>query len=268
MKSHTFVVCAYKESEYLEECIKSLMDQTVPSDIKIATSTPNDYIQAVADKYNLEVFVNYGEAGIAGDWNFAFECAETKYVTIAHQDDIYLPDYTQEVMRALEKQSRPIIAFTGYCEIRGGRQVTDIKILKIKKIMLFPLKSRILQRIKWIRRRSLSIGSAICCPSVCYCMEQMPSPVFLKHYRASIDWETWERLSRQKGSFVYCPQVLMGHRIHSQSETSAAIKDNTRTREDYEMFCKFWPRFIARIIAKQYSKSEDSNSMNDGTGSI
>lgn len=268
MESHTFVVCAYKESEYLEECIRSVTNQTMPSRVVIATSTPNGHIQSLADKYNLEVFVNYGETGIAGDWNFALGCAKTKYVTIAHQDDVYFPDYARNVVSAVQRQRRPIIAFTDYCEIRDGRKVTNIKLLRIKKLMLFPLRSRVLQRIKWVRRRSLSIGSAICCPSVCYCMERMPDPVFLKHFRASVDWQTWERLSRLKGSFVYCPQVLMGHRIHGQSETSAAIKDNVRTREDYEMFCKFWPKFIARIISKQYAKSEDSNSMDDGTGSI
>ena len=49
---HTFVICAYKESPYLESCIKSLKAQIVKSDIKIATSTPNDYIYNVAKKYN------------------------------------------------------------------------------------------------------------------------------------------------------------------------------------------------------------------------
>lgn len=267
MKSHTFVICAYKESEYLEECIKSLLNQTMKSDIKIATSTPNGHIQSLADKYRLEVHVNYGEAGIAGDWNFALDCADTKYATIAHQDDIYLPDYTHDIVNAMNRQKMPIIGFTDYCEIRGKKRVTNIKILKIKKAMLFFLRSRLGQRIKWVRRASLSIGSAICCPSVCYCMGNMPNPVFLKHFRASVDWQAWERLSRLKGSFVYCPKVLMGHRIHEQSETSAAIQDHVRTKEDYEMFCKFWPPFIAKALSKQYAKSEDSNSMNDRIGS-
>ena len=39
--NHTFAICAYKESPYLEECITSLMEQTVKSEIFIATSTPN-----------------------------------------------------------------------------------------------------------------------------------------------------------------------------------------------------------------------------------
>ena len=39
---HTFVICAYKESAYLEECILSLKQQTVKSNIIMITSTPNN----------------------------------------------------------------------------------------------------------------------------------------------------------------------------------------------------------------------------------
>ena len=36
---HTFVVCAYGKSAYLEECVLSLMHQVCKSRILIATST-------------------------------------------------------------------------------------------------------------------------------------------------------------------------------------------------------------------------------------
>ena len=38
---HTFAVCAYGESPYLEECVQSLLAQKVRTRILIATSTPN-----------------------------------------------------------------------------------------------------------------------------------------------------------------------------------------------------------------------------------
>lgn len=60
--NHTFAICAYKESPYLEECITSLMEQTVKSEIFIATSTPNKYIDDIAAKYNLKVYVNEEKA--------------------------------------------------------------------------------------------------------------------------------------------------------------------------------------------------------------
>ncbi|MFR2769325.1 MAG: glycosyltransferase family A protein [Thomasclavelia sp.] len=36
---HTYVVLAYKQSKYLEECIKSVLNQKFPSKVIIATST-------------------------------------------------------------------------------------------------------------------------------------------------------------------------------------------------------------------------------------
>ena len=77
MVSHTFAICAYKQSPYLEECICSLTAQTVKSNIIIATSTPNDYIKALAEKYHLSLYINQGESGIAQDWNIAYRQAKT-----------------------------------------------------------------------------------------------------------------------------------------------------------------------------------------------
>ena len=63
-KNHTFVICAYKESKYLEECIESLEKQIVKSNIMMCTSTPNDYIKNMAQKYNIPLYINEGESGI------------------------------------------------------------------------------------------------------------------------------------------------------------------------------------------------------------
>ena len=76
------------------------------------------------------------------------------------------------------------------------------------------------------------------------------------------DWEAWERLSRLKGDFLYDSTIQMGHRIHEESETSVIIGDNARSKEDYEMFCKFWPKCIAKFLSNFYAKSEKSNKIN------
>ena len=89
---HVFAVCAYKDSPYLEQCIRSLKAQTVPSHIIICTSTPSSYIDRLAWKYGLQVYVRQGESNIKDDWNFAYSMAEGGLVTIAHQDDMYHRD--------------------------------------------------------------------------------------------------------------------------------------------------------------------------------
>ena len=79
--------------------------------------------------------------------------------------------------------------------------------------------------------------------------------------KCDIDWLAWERLSKRKGYFYYIHKPLMGHRIYSESTTSEIIGDNLRTIEDFEVLKLFWPKPIAKVIAKVYSNSEKSNDM-------
>lgn len=264
MPEHTFVICAYQESPYLEECICSLLRQSVRSNILIATSTPNPYICSLGEKYGLPVKVNKVKTGLATDWNFAVEQSMTSYVTLAHQDDIYCSDYTQNILSALKICKHPLIAFTDYCELRHGVTVKTNRILRIKRLLLCPLKFKRLWKNKFVRRRILSLGSAICCPSVTLVKKNLPMPVFENNMRSNIDWQAWERISRLKGEFVYVSRILMKHRIHSASTTSEIIQEDGRNIEDLQVFCKFWPEPIARFIAHFYKAGEHSNQIEKG----
>lgn len=260
-KIHTFVICAYKESKYLEECIKSVIAQREYSEIILASSTINEYIIKLCEKYNIPYFVNTGESGITQDWMFAISCAKTPIVTIAHQDDVYFKDYAATVISTYNKSKHPLIFFSDYWELRNGEYTKSNKLLNIKRIMLLPLRVKLFQHSKWIRRRILSFGSPICCPSVAYVVGNLPKPLFYNHFRTNEDWEAWERYSKLKGDFLYCATPLMAHRIHEESETSATILETGRSSEDYEMYRKFWSKWIAEWLTKKYKASEESNNI-------
>ena len=257
--NHAFVICAYKESPYLEECIRSLMNQTVKSRILIATSTPNDYIQKLADKYRLELFMNQEKSSLAGDWNFALQLPDVQLVTIAHQDDIYFQDYLESVIHYYHESKSPIILFTDYYEIREGKIVKSNQLLRVKRLLLSPLRIRKLWSSRFVRRRILSMGSAICCPSVTLVKEKISGQVFRNNMKSNIDWQAWEELSWEKGDFVYISHPLMGHRIHEESTTSELLAQSARRKEDLYMYKKFWPGFVAEFIEYFYCKNERSN---------
>lgn len=259
---HSFAVCAYKQSPYLKECLDSLMAQEgCESEIFIATSTPSDWLDEVASSYGIPVHVNTGEHGIGQDWNFAVSQAGCDYVTIAHQDDVYLPRYAATATEMLGRTPSSLIFFCDYGELRDGKQVDDDHLLEVKRRMLRPLvDGRNASSIR-ARRRILSMGSAICCPSVTLNLTSCGPQPFRTQMRSNLDWDTWEALSRHEGEFYYSSQLLMYHRIHGGSTTSALIKDDTRSHEDREMFDRFWPRPIAALIEHAYSRGEKSNGL-------
>ena len=120
---HTFVVCAYKESPYLENCLKSLKNQTVKSSIIMTTSTPNVFIKSLAEKYEVPLWIREGKSDIRDDWNFAYNKANSKYVTIAHQDDVYHEDYVKCLLDKVSNHQNGLMYFSDYLPIKNEQIV-------------------------------------------------------------------------------------------------------------------------------------------------
>ncbi|MBR3161668.1 MAG: glycosyltransferase [Bacilli bacterium] len=257
---HTFVVLAYKESNYLETCIKSVINQKYKSKVIIATTTDNKYIRDLAKKYKLDIKVGK-HTNIGGDFDFAIKCGQTELVTIAHQDDIYNNDYSQKIVNAYNKYKKSIIIFSDYYEIRDDQFIYNNLNLIIKRILLFPLNFKILSKFVFFKRWVLRFGNAISCPAVTFVKSNIDNEVFSSKFKCDVDWFAWERLSKKSGNFIYIKDKLMGHRISQASTTTDIINQGIRTNEDYEILCKFWPKTIAKIINKLYKNSEKSNNI-------
>lgn len=256
-ENHTFVVCAYKESKYLEECIKSIINQTVKSNVIIATSTPNEYIRNISEKYSIPIYINNGERGIGQDWNFGVSQTSTDYVTVAHQDDIYNSNYLEDIVNCLNDKKDFIIAFGDYREIKNGKIIDLTKNLKIKKFLQKPLIKN--GEKSWAKKMALKFGTSICCPCVTLNTKIVGKKPYLTNMKCDLDWETWYEFSKIDGRFLYINKELMCHRIHEESETSNLIENNTRLEEDYEMFRKFWPKPIAKFIMFFYKNAIKTN---------
>ena len=256
-KNHTFVICAYKESEYLEDCIISLKNQTIKSNIIMITSTPNKYIEDLANKYKIELFINKGEKGIGPDWNFGVKSTNTDLVTIAHQDDTYNKYYLEEIINKYETDKDCSIIFGNYRELKNGEVIPLTKNLKIKK---FCLKKLIKHPKKMsAKKRALKFGNAICCPCVTLNTKVLGKEPYVEGMSSNLDWYTWYKISKLQNSFLYINKEIMCHRIHSESTTSSLLENNTRFEEDYKMFCEFWPKPVARLLMKFYKGAAKTN---------
>lgn len=259
---HSFVVLAYKESEYLEECIKSVINQKYPSHVFIATTTPNQHIKTLAKKYNLHILESK-HTDIGSDFDFAKNCGDTPLVTIAHQDDIYERNYSKEIVKAYQEHQKSTIIFSDYYEIRDGKAVYTNTLLKIKRVLLTPARIKPSLKSKHCKRLILKFGNSICCPAVTFVKDNCPKKIFSSNFVCNVDWHAWETLSKEKGAFTFVNKKLMGHRISEDSTTTDTIKQGLRTKEDYEIFKRFWPNWIAKALTKFYQKSEKSNSLKE-----
>ncbi len=254
---HTFSVCAYGDSPYLEQCVRSVLSQTVKSTVILCTSTPCESIERIASKYHLMLYVRKGESNIREDWNFAASRAKTPYVTVAHQDDRYNSNYVEELRKAIYKNPDFIMYYTGYRPIKDGKVTTDVNCL-LRAALRFPMRFRILAGSSFFRKASLAFGNSICCPSVTYNLTRIPAPVFTSDMKFNIDWDTFLKYAGADGTFSYNPKILTYYRVHRGATSMAFMENDGRRKEDAAMFAKFWPKPIVRLLMRFYVKAYDT----------
>ena len=255
MKQHTFAICAYKESPYLEACIRSLKSQTVGSSILLCTSTPCSFIEKLAEKYQIPLYVRDGDSDIQTDWNYAYQMADTKYVTIAHQDDMYRKDYALTAINTMEKYKDCTMFTTDCAIIKNDVLQKPDGVALVKKLLRMPLRIPALNHLSWVKKSALIFGNPIICPSCTYNKELIGEPLFDSPYKFALDWDTTLKLAERPGRFLLIEKPLMFYRIHEGAPTKACILDNRRSREEVEMFAKFWPSWVVKVITHFYRRA-------------
>ncbi|MCI5806164.1 MAG: glycosyltransferase family 2 protein [Clostridium sp.] len=258
---HMFSVCAYKESPYLEKCIISLRKQTKQSDIIVCTSTPCTYITNIAEKYDVPLYVREGKSNIKDDWNFAYNCAEADFVTVAHQDDEYSQYYVEELYKKLSrfsKREQIIMVLTDYLPLKNRTGIKRDINSRIRRILRIPLKWTYLAGKKQIKKWVLALGNSICCPTVAYNKKNIGDDLFVSDFKFNIDWDTFLMLANKEGIFLYIDKPLVYYRIHDGATSKNFIENNLRIDEDVKMFNRFWPDGVTRILMIFYKKAYDT----------
>ena len=255
MRLHTFADCAYKDSPYLESCLRSLRGQSLESDIILCTSTPSVYIDNLAKRYSVPVYVRYGKSGIKEKGNFAWHMADAKLVTIAHQDDMYHRNYVRDLLRAYKKYPDMTLFTGGYTVVKDGELKEFEKVEFIKRILRLPLKAHFLSHLTWVKKSVLRFGNSICCPACTYNKELLGEPLFNSPFKFALDWDTLWKLAETPGRFYCAGKPVVYYRVHPEAETKACIEDRSRMREEEAMFSKMWPSFIAKMLMIFYKKA-------------
>jgi glycosyltransferase involved in cell wall biosynthesis len=251
---HTFAIPVYRAAPNLAALIRSLRAQSVvSSEILLASSTSSTELEETARRHGVPLYINPRRIDIATDWNFALAAAQTALVTLAHQDDLYAPDYAARLSEALRRHPGALIAFSDYTEHtpHGPRPINlNLRIKRGLCHRAFGARESLAEPGDKVRL--LSLGNPICCPSVMLHRAALGEFRFPAGLQTNLDWKAWLELARRPGDFVYVRESLVSKGVHPGSETTATIANRKREREDRAMFEAFWPRPVAAVLTAVY----------------
>lgn len=245
---HCFAVMAFGDSPFLGECLASLRSQAAR--ILVTTSTPSPAIAAAAAAVEAPIKVNPICSGIANDWNFALAASGARYVTLAHQDDVYYPRFLGRSLEMLAAGAG--VVFTGYGEIddHGAPRRSRISFAKhaLERATLGGAERPGPRAL----RRFLAFGNPLPCSSVTFDLEAIGDFAFSPTWRSNLDWDAWLRLIEAGAIFARTPERLVGRRHNALTATSSLIRQGVRGAEDLRMFRRMWPSPLAELIALAY----------------
>ncbi|MCI8455134.1 MAG: glycosyltransferase family 2 protein [Lachnospiraceae bacterium] len=269
--THAFVVCAYGDSPYLEGCLRSLLKQTIKSDILLATSTPSAYLARLAKQYQIPLFVREGESGLKEDWRFALRVGGRRhtFVTLAHQDDRYHRDYTRELLAAYKKYPDLTVFASDYVVLKTCKKrladgtflpkktqlICKDRVRFVKKLLRLPLRLHALADRSAVKRSVLCLGNSICCPSCTYRLLPDGKALFESGFSFALDWDNLWTLAGRPGRFIVSERPLVAYRIHAGAATKACLDSGRRESEEKTMFQKIWPEPFVRLLMYFYKRA-------------
>jgi glycosyltransferase involved in cell wall biosynthesis len=251
ISNHTFVILGYKTFTYFDECMASLLNQTVQSKIIMTSSRINDESRALAAKYNIPLIGNDLHLDFSGDLNAAYKAADTEYMTFMHQDDWIEPDYLELTMQAAEKYPDASMVFTNYKEFRDGKFITTNLNMKIKNLILaffYNFSGNI--KNKFWKKLSFAFGNPVLPATILFNKKLCCEIIFDSIYKVSPEWDIMVKLSEKPGRFVLINKPLYIYRLQGGLVSAADLVQ--RAFEDRLIFEQLWPKPIANAFCRFY----------------
>jgi glycosyltransferase involved in cell wall biosynthesis len=229
----TVIIPCWNGERHLADTIRSWLIQSHGDfDLILLDDASEDRSVAIAREVagdSIQIVQNEESKGLASNWNHAFSLAETDYVCLAHQDDLYDPRYLQTMLDHLEEYPSAGLI---HCQARTINEDGTVFHSPIERFKL-----RFWEHMKNMDRgnvyRRLFHGNFICCPSIVY-RRQVHSRVrgFDTSLSFCSDWDYSFRVLLAGMDIAAVPETLISYRRHRSNATRNHVASLNRYKEE------------------------------------
>lgn len=237
----TVAIPVFNGARFLEATLRSILAQTL-RDFRLvvlddASEDDSAGVMARVAGERAVIVRNSKRLGITANWNRALSSAETGYLLIAHQDDLYEPAYLVSMATLLDRHPRAFMAHCRASTIDETGQDIDSAAERYKN-RFWPDGDEY-ERDPAVEIAVLGRGNYVMCPSVMLRVECTPAiGTFDERLRFVADWDYWLRGLESGFTIAGTRQRLIRYRRHSASATREAEKSLLRYDEEIALLEK------------------------------
>ena len=211
----TICLPVFNSSEYLQEAILSVLNQSYPRIQIIAIddcSSDNSYeIIKSHESSNFIVHKNSNNLGMVENWNKCIALADGKYIKMMGADDVLMPDCLAKQVAILESQNVDMVSSNRFLISSTGKTI-----LKLKYPLLGFIPPNLALR-KLVSAGRNIIGEPVACLIRKDALERVGGFSAINRY--VIDIATWAKLIKTNGLFAM-DEYLCSFRISNTSISS------------------------------------------------
>lgn len=219
----------YNGARFLREALTSILGQT-HRDVTLLCldDASSDDSAAIAASLGVRVLRNEQRLGLAANWNRALDLCESEFLVIAHQDDVYAPQFLERMIGVLDRHPN---AFAAHCKSLAidehGHEIAD-PAARFKESFWPRGEHECETQLAALRR-----GNFVIAPSV---MLRMPARLrFDERYQFVTDWDYWLRGLLAGAPLIGLNERLVSFRRHPETATLASERTMRRYEEELEL---------------------------------
>lgn len=232
----TIAIPCHNGAAHLEPLLHSLLAQTRQDfELLLVDDESNDGSVALAQRVagsRLHIAPAQPRAGLAANFARAAALATTPHFCLAHQDDVYEPEYLDRLLAALHGEPAAPFAHCSATAIDGDGNAITAAAERFKR----GLAQRAVDASPAQLYRLLWRGNFVCCPSVLFRTDAFRAiGGFDTRLSFALDWELWFRFARTGHRFVTTLEPLVRYRRHAANATSSATRSLRRFEEELQV---------------------------------
>jgi glycosyltransferase involved in cell wall biosynthesis len=228
----TFLIPFYGNSSqqlrFLKDTINSVLKQTrddwriIVADDASPVQGVNELIDSFQDS-RIQLKRNEKNLLSAGNWNRWVPSIETEFYSILHADDELEPEYTEEMIEFLSKNSEVDAVFCDAITIDSAGKKMFSLIDLVKKFIAPKGQYELIGQDGVLK---LLNGNFIFCPSVCYRASSMKQHKYdpTGRFKYMPDYEYWFRVLFAGARLAKLNKTLFRYRRHQQNTSQEGIK--------------------------------------------
>jgi len=213
LRPMTIGLPVYNGEKYLAECIESILAQK-HTDFRLivvddcSSDRSCEVVQGFKDP-RIELHRNEHRGGLVGNWNRCLILADSKYVSIFHQDDVMLPGHLGSAVEALD-QDEKIGMYFCRADVLGEEDCDS---------PFHYERAGVIEGDIFFRDLLYAKKNFVCCPGVVLRFSFLKRVgVFDESLPFTVDLEMWLRMAGA-GRVCYNDAVSVQHRLHAGQET-------------------------------------------------